>query len=176
MNIRHLLTARLRKSLPRHVRRSLVNLGFNLDRDRFQHLASEYLFAPDMRFGLQSLAARGFSPSMILDIGAFEGNWSKMAMEIWPDAKLALIEANPEKAALLRRDPKLGNASVIESLLGATDGPEVTFFVMESGSSVFEEHSDVERQPVSLKQRTLDSVTQDLNRADFIKIDVQGYE
>jgi FkbM family methyltransferase len=86
------------------------------------------------------------------------------------------MEANPEKAALLRRDPKLGNASVIESLLGATDGPEVTFFVMESGSSVFEEHSDVERQPVSLKQRTLDSVTQDLNRADFIKIDVQGYE
>jgi FkbM family methyltransferase len=97
-------------------------------------------------------------------------------MEIWPAAKFQLIEANPEKAALLRNDPKLRNANVIESLLGATDGPEVTFYVMESGSSVFEEQSDVERQAVSLEQRTLDSLTHHLDGPEFIKIDVQGYE
>jgi hypothetical protein len=47
---------------------------------------------------------------------------------------------------------------------------------MESGSSVLEERSGVERKPVKLKQRTLDLVTQDLAGADLIKIDVQGYE
>ena len=176
MNIKQIVTAALRKSLPRRVRRSLVNLGFNLDRDRFQYLAIQFLNAPDMRFGLEFLARRGFTPATILDIGAFEGNWSKMAMEIWPDAGFILIEPNPEKALSLVRDPKLSNAKVVESLLGASDGSEVTFYVMESGSSVFEEHSDVQRQPVRLKQRTLDAVMHDLAPADLIKIDVQGYE
>ena len=176
MNIKHPVTAALRSLLPLSVRRSLVNLGFNLERDRFQHLASKYLFAPDMRFGLQSFAQRGFSPTVILDIGAFEGDWSKTAMQIWPQAKFVMIEANPEKAALLRRDPRLKNADVVETLVGPTDGAEVTFHIMESGSSVFEEHSDVQRRPATLKQRTLDSITADLVAVDFIKIDVQGYE
>jgi len=176
MNIKHLATAALRRSLPRRARQSLVNLGFNLDGERFQHLASKYLFAPDMRFGLESFASRGFNPPLILDIGAFEGSWSKMAMEIWPEAKFLLVEANPAKAALLREDSRLKNAEVVESLLGPIDIPEVTFHVMESGSSVFEEHSGVDRQPITLRQRTLDSITRNLNSVDFIKIDVQGYE
>src|SRR6478672_11118448 len=66
MNIKHLATAALRRSLPRRARQSLVNLGFNLDGERFQHLASKYLFAPDMRFGLESLARRGLNPPIIL--------------------------------------------------------------------------------------------------------------
>jgi FkbM family methyltransferase len=176
MNGKDLVTSALRKSLPKWARRSFVNVGFNLDRDRFQYLASQYLFAPDMHFGLGSLAKRGFTPAAILDIGAFEGSWTKMAMAIWPTAKFALIEANAVKADALRRDPELNNAVVVESLLGSTDGTEVTFYIMESGSSVFEERSDVERRPVNLKQRTLDSVTKELAPADFIKIDVQGYE
>ena len=176
MSIKHLVTAALRRSLPRSARRSLVNLGFRLDGERFQHLASKYLFAPDMRFGTESLAGRGFSPSVILDIGAFEGDWSKMAMEIWPAAKFVMIETNPNKAELLRRDPQLRDAALIESLLGPTDGAEVTFYIMESGSSLFKEHSGVERRPVTLKQRTLDSITADLDCVDFIKMDVQGYE
>jgi FkbM family methyltransferase len=176
MKIKQLVISALRRSLPRRVRRGLVNLGFNLDRDQFQYLASEYLFAPDMPFGLKSFANRGFTPTAILDIGAFEGNWSKMAMKIWPSAKLALVEANPKKAAALRRDLELANAVVIESLLGATDASDVSFYIMESGSSVLEEHSDVERERVSLKQRTLDSVAQGLPTPDLIKIDVQGYE
>lgn len=176
MNIKHFVTAALRICLPQRAKRSLVNLGFNVDRDHFQHLASTYLFAPDMRFGLESLARRGFVPATIVDIGAFEGTWSKMAIEVWPEANLILIEANPEKAAILRRDPKLRSATVVDSLLGGADGSEVTFYVMESGSSVYEERSDVQRRPVSVKQRTLDSVMQDRDDADFIKIDVQGYE
>ena len=176
MNMKELLTATLRRSLPPPIKRSLVNLGFNLDRDRFQHLATQFLFAPDMLLGLRFLSTRGFKPRTILDIGAFEGGWTKMAQKVWPDARLTLVEANPEKAGKLRDDPMLNNASVIESLLGANDESEVTFYVMGPGSSVFEEHSNVERHSVMLKQRTLDSVMHDLDAPEFIKIDVQGYE
>jgi hypothetical protein len=56
------------------------------------------------------------------------------------------------------------------------EGAAVTFHIMESGSSVFEEHSGVERRPLRLKQGTLDSITNGIDTVDFIKIDVQGYE
>jgi FkbM family methyltransferase len=176
MKIKQLVSSGLRRSLPRRVRRALVNVGFNLDREQFQYLASQYLFAPDMRYGLESLASRGFNPAAILDIGAFEGNWTKMAIKIWPNAHYALIEANAQKVSALRSDSELRNAVVVESLLGATPANAVTFYVMDSGSSVFEENSGVDRQGVTLQQRTLDSVTADLPPADLIKIDVQGYE
>src|SRR5215218_2189481 len=107
MDLKQLTTAMLRRSLPRTVRRSLVNLGFNLERSHFQDLATKHLFAPDMRAALEALSARGFSPKCILDVGAFEGTWSKMALRIWPDANLILLEANPEKAAVLGADPML---------------------------------------------------------------------
>jgi len=176
MTIKRLVIDALGSLLPRRVRQGVVNLGFNLDQEQFQRLATRYLFAPDMRLALEGLADRGFQPGTVLDIGAFEGNWSKMAMEIWPEAEFTLIEANPDKAAMLRRDPVLAATKVVENLLGPSDGAEVTFHVMESGSSVYEEHSDVERQSVTLKQRTLDSIMKDQDGADFIKIDVQGYE
>jgi FkbM family methyltransferase len=150
----------------------LVNLGFNIDREQFQDLATKYLYAPDMRRGLEFLASRGLNPKNILDIGAFEGNWAKMAMSVWPTANLILVEANPAKASLLRRKSELANVKVIEGLLGP-DEKTVSFHLMESGSSVFQENSPLERQSIHVQQKTLDSLELD---ADFIKIDVQGYE
>jgi len=176
MTAKEFIIASLRTTLPRRLRRALVNVGFKLDRERFQQLATRHLFAPDMKLGLHFLASKGFKPDTILDIGAFEGNWAKMALEVWPPAKIIMVEANPEKAKLLRHDPSLKNVTVIESLLGPEDGAEVTFHVMESGSSVYEEHSPVERKQVVLKQTTLDSVTAAAGAAEFIKMDVQGYE
>jgi hypothetical protein len=44
---------------------------------------------------------------------------------------------------------------------------------MESGSSVFEENSPLQRQSVPVKQNRLDAFRL---AAEFIKIDVQGYE
>lgn len=176
MHIKQLITGVLRDWLPPSSKRALVNLGFKLDRDHFQLLANQHLFAPDMRLGLKYLAARGVQPRTIIDIGAFEGNWAKMAMEVWPDANIVMIEANPDKTVLLRSDPAFKNATVVEALLGSEEGAAVTFHVMESGSSVFEEHSPVERRHLVLRQETLDGVAEDLDNADFIKIDVQGYE
>ena len=157
-------------ALPQRVKRGIVNVGFNLDREQFQSLATEYLYAPDMRRGLEFLKSKGFSPSMILDIGAYEGNWAKMALSVWPDAKLTMIEANAEKAPLLRK--AVPHAELIETLLGP-DEREVPFHVMESGSSVLEENSPLERHTTVLPQRPLDSFNLS---PDFIKMDVQGYE
>jgi FkbM family methyltransferase len=126
--------------------------------------------------GLQFLKSRGFEPSFIVDIGAFQGDWSRTAHAVWPASRILMLEGNPEKISPLQQVAQDVQGSVIHALLGQEDGIEVEFHVMESGSSVFEENSPVER--LSLKQRTksLDSLLHDFPRPDLIKIDVQGYE
>jgi len=51
--------------------------------EKFAHL---YSFAPHMRFGLESIAARGFNPKTVIDVGAYQGKWSALASSIWPEA------------------------------------------------------------------------------------------
>jgi len=167
--LKHLVLGGL-SALPARVKKSIVNVGFNVDREHFQTMATRYLFAPDMRRGLEFMREKGLNPRSILDIGAYEGNWAKMALSVWPDAQVTMIEANPEKTPILRK--ALPNAKLIEVLLGPDD-KVVPYFVMESGSSVLEENSPLDRKQIRLKQCTLDSL--DVS-ADFIKMDVQGYE
>ncbi len=40
---------------------------------------------------------KGINFLKVLDIGAFEGNWSKMLKKIFPNAYILMIEANLEK-------------------------------------------------------------------------------
>ena len=43
---------------------------------------------------LHRLATR-FTPATIIDVGASDGQWSRMAHGVWPEAKLLLFEPNP---------------------------------------------------------------------------------
>lgn len=43
---------------------------------------------------LQRLAAR-FTPATVIDVGASDGRWSRMARTVWSKAHLMMVEANP---------------------------------------------------------------------------------
>jgi FkbM family methyltransferase len=49
---------------------------------------------------LRRLVAR-FTPDTIIDVGASNGSWSRMAREVWPAANLLLFEPNPVYAEAL---------------------------------------------------------------------------
>ena len=44
----------------------------------------------------QDIRARGFSPKFVLDVGANQGNWTRMAKIVFPQAGFLLIDPQAE--------------------------------------------------------------------------------
>ena len=162
--------------LPRRVRNAIFHFGFHLAPERFDEFAYQYAMAPNMRLGLLAAKSRGLNPKSIVDIGSFQGDWSLMAKEIWPEAKLIMVEANDEKLTKLQKVAGQLNAELHCALLGPTSGEEVDFYVMETGSSVMEEQSSIPRRRVRKRITSLDDLLSKVDSVDLIKIDTQGFE
>jgi hypothetical protein len=52
---------------------------------------------------LRLLAAAGFAPEIVLDIGVHSGEWTRMALPLFPHARFVMIEALPDKKVDLMR-------------------------------------------------------------------------
>jgi len=123
------------------------------------------------------LAAKGFRPAGIIDIGAYEGNWTRLARRVFPDVPCLMVEAQAAKRAFLEGVTQdLDDTSFSISLLSATSGEQVTFYEMETGSSILPEQSNAPRTETLLSTRTLDDVASEIKGLLFTKIDVQGAE
>lgn len=138
------------------------------------------LGAPHMYWSLENLKRNGFKPKTILDIGAYEGEFSAEVATIFPEADCLLFEANAaKKDRLLQliRSKRL-RAKLFMECLGATMDQEVGFHLMETASSVLDEHVHNDAATVSLKTKTLDHLlaNEKIQKVDLIKLDVQGYE
>ena len=166
----------LDRVLPTGVKNSLFHLSFHIALDEFRRYAYDYSFAPNMEFGLAAMAGRGFAPKTIVDVGAFFGDWSRIAKRIWPQCKLVMVEPNKANQERLAGLAKKFNARLYCELLGAEDGREVQFHVMGSGSSIMAERSALRRSVESRRLRRLDSLVGELEQPVLLKIDAQGYE
>lgn len=162
--------------LPARFKKSLMHLSYHLAKDDFECFAHTYCLAPNMQFGLKAIAARGFSPKTIIDIGAYEGTWSVAAKRIWPQSKSILVEPNSEKRSKLEKISRELGGKLYFDLLGANDGEQVKFNVMETGSSIMSELSQVPRVVETRTLSTLDSLAMDFESPALLKIDAQGYE
>lgn len=151
-------------------------MSYHLAQSEYEKFAYQYNAAPNMGLGLAAMARRAFRPQAIVDVGAFEGNWSTLVREIWPDSQMYLVEPNLAKREYLEGVAKVLKGKLICELLGARDGEEVKFHVMGTGSSILEERSPVPRSVETRRLRTLDSLLTDLKSPGLLKIDAQGYE
>jgi FkbM family methyltransferase len=130
---------------------------------------------------IRSLQERGFQPRSIVDCGGFNGDWTRMVKGIFPDASVLIVEPQPDKEPFMKRLCADFSTSVkwINCLLGPEPRDEVVFHQIDGGgSSVLEEATSYPRTRISLRMRTLDEVlhTAGMRSADFLKLDVQGYE
>jgi hypothetical protein len=97
---------------------------------------------PDIFFSIERLKALGFQPRHIVDVGAYEGEWTKSCMHIFPGAHFLMVEAMEKKRGMLESFAGMyPNINVSIELLGAQSGKEVYFSEIETASSVLEETS-----------------------------------
>jgi FkbM family methyltransferase len=149
-------------------------------RNRLRQLLAGPLGLPDIPVGLARLSTLGFHPRVIFDVGAYQGDFAKLAHGIWPQAELVCFEALPHKVRALEQ-LKAGGLpmKIIPGLVGASSATNVAFHEMETGSSVLEEQVTQESVVSYQNMRTIDEIVEtDLSggHPDLIKIDVQGYE
>jgi FkbM family methyltransferase len=133
---------------------------------------------PDIFFSIERLKKIGFNPKQIIDVGAYEGEWTRKCAKIFPEARFLMVEAmNQKKEDLQKLAAGNKRISAAISLLGAKTGEEVYFAELETASSVLEENSSAHQR----SKRTINSLNDlvkeyQISKVDFIKLDVQGYE
>ena len=124
------------------------------------------------------LRERGFLPDGIIDVGAYEGHWSATARRIFGPVPTLMVDAQEGKRPILeQRARDADNWHVELALLSGEDGREVSFYEMETGSSMMAERSDVARNEKRLTTTTLDRLASRVEGENlFLKVDVQGAE
>lgn len=119
---------------------------------------------------------KGLNPTVIYDIGANEGDWTRQTKQIFPSAHYEQFEANPYHSSSNRHIVLLGN-----------EEKNVPFFksktdMANTGASIYLEASNHYDQgkyeAITLPMIKLDNyaIQHNLPQPDLIKLDVQGAE
>ena len=163
---------------------ALSNLIMNMGKAMFpEALKREFrrsLPIPDTEACLYRTRRNGFQPKLVIDVGAYVGDWTRMCKRVFPNASILMIE--PQAAALSglqRMAAKDHTVEVVRALLGRQHGSNVPFYEAQSGSSVLTEwERESQQATATIDMTTLDALTADTPFAapDFLKLDVQGYE
>src|SRR5262245_55421298 len=139
---------------------------------------SRYLSSPRAMQRLRSMKSRGFSPAIVVDVGAARGDWTASCRSLFPEARFVLVEPLPEHEADLTRlaqrwsvryvSAAAGRAPSTLSLLVPDDLGGASFLPAErEGDTFFKRSIEVPVVP-------LDSL-QIGPGATLLKLDVQGY-
>lgn len=134
---------------------------------------------PEIPTSLERLARNGFVPKHIFDVGAYRGDFATLCVQVWPGTTVTAFEVLEDKVSKLRSLASGGlPIEVVPFLVGAEDHESVPFHVMETASSVLDEHTSQKAPVVFYPMRRLDKLVSDnhLESPDFLKLDVQGYE
>lgn len=159
----------------------MIKKLFKLIPDTIKQEFKIKLGAPHMFWSIANLKRNGLKAGRILDIGAYKGEWTMDVLKIFPDAEYLLIEGNPERKKDLAKfinDNKKINIKYEIALLGSKSGESKVFHIMDTASSVLDEHNEAHAKKVILTTKSLDEIVKKhgFNNVSLVKLDVQGYE
>ena len=147
----------------------------------FKRSFKDKLGVPSLHWSLQNLKQKGFKPTHVLDVGAYEGNWTIDFLEVFADANVLMIEGQKSKANKLKEvENKFPKVKFSINLLSSENGKSVSFYENETAS-----HIDMNATGIDnlsniniIKTKTLDTVIAESNFLfpQLIKLDVQGHE
>ena len=135
----------------------------------------------DARFCMDCI--RGIENPVIIDAGANAGFHTIRWLQSRSDLRLIAVEANPETAALLRRNIERNGfgprCQVFDLALGDREG-DVEFILSsdDAFSSLISNDRVPEKRRVKVPMKTLDRLVEEagIDKLDLIKIDVEGAE
>jgi FkbM family methyltransferase len=146
---------------------------------RFKDAVKRDLGVPSMEGSLLAMRACGFRPRVVLDIGAYRGEWMSLCRSVWPESSVLMVEGNPQRAEALHKRYSAEPGLAVEcAILGAESKEDVPFYELDAASSVLPAAEETDHIRMSLPMRTLERVTRGsvFEKPDFIKLDIQGYE
>jgi FkbM family methyltransferase len=130
-----------------------------------------------MEVALAGLRDRGYAPEVVYDVGASDGSWTRLALSIWPEARVVCFEPLAERhralEALAAEHP--GRISVQPFGIADTEGA-LSLGVSDSlWESSFAYPGPTQR---TIAVHRLDTLLDEgaIPPASFVKIDVQGFE
>src|SRR6516225_6454574 len=133
---------------------------------------------------LENIRTRGFIPRGIVDVGANRGDWTRLALSIFPDASVIMIEPQDEMQPYLSKlCSSVAGCQYVKAGAGRSASELVqTIWPDLNGSSFLPEADSSQLQ--SGKQRKTQIVTIDslLSETypdfvpDLVKLDIQGFE
>ena len=131
-----------------------------------------------MESGLRSLAKK-HQINTIIDVGASDGIWSRLALNFYPTSRYFLIEANPAHEQALRDFVfENSNAQYILAAAGEKQGDQVNFSFdsedLYSGQASYVPQSN----SVTISEITIDNEikSRKLKGPYLIKLDTHGFE
>lgn len=157
------LTAVAERAIPRSLRNRLIR----------------HYSIPNVDWSLRNARENGFSPETIVDVGAYAGEWSRMAHRIFPEAEILAVEPQRDKEdALWGLSKKYERIQYKIALLGEENRQNVPFRRGGSGSKVMRQVDPGEPHLERREMTTLDALTTGTTFAspDLLKLDVQTYE
>lgn len=137
----------------------------------------------NVRAFLEDIKFRGFHPRGLLDVGANIGDWTRMALSIYPDLAFVLIEPQREMVTSLQALAARPGCHFVNAAAGAQPGEAVQTIWPDLGGSSF--LPPVEQEALaSGRQRltpivTIDAILKDeapTFEPDLVKLDIQGFE
>jgi FkbM family methyltransferase len=128
---------------------------------------------------LNYLKLSGFTPKVIYDIGSCVMQWTRVAHEIWPSARIIMFDAFDAAEFLYAESQFDYHIGVLSDKV-----KNIKFYQndrMPGGNSYYKENDDIVFPPHKFKEyetSTLDDVVKarGFPPADLIKLDVQGSE
>jgi FkbM family methyltransferase len=129
---------------------------------------------------LSFLHEKGFRPEYIMDVGANNGDWSRLAKKVFPDTKFILFEPQIEFEKELDDFCKLTPGSKYFLFAAGKSLEEKQFYVNEelAGSSFFHNETESFKEKRIVKVHSIDDllVAGQIKQPSLVKLDVQGYE
>ena len=132
---------------------------------------------------LEDIKARGLEPRGIIDVGANRGDWTVMALSVFPDARVMMIEPQREMRAFLSQlcamNPKV---QWVEAGAGRERGELAQTIWDDLAASSFVPQASEEAIRAGRQRLTPVVTINELLRErpdfmpDLVKLDVQGYE